>query len=305
MRFRILAGLVALLSASTACAQYEPGFVAGTGQWPATMSMAPGLDTHTLYHPKHLSADVGPLPIAVYSGSCRNIGNRSPAFLAELASHGYLVIAVGPISPYAKPVNHDLTKPERQADGHPLRTRTAQMSDAIDWAIRENGREGSPFHGRLRTDKVAVLGRSCGGLQALRTAISDPRVSASIIINSGSFDRTEKPISFDQERNVTKAELSALKAPILYLYGNSTEIAYPNAKDDLMRIDHIPAFGASHRASGHDGTFTDDNGGAFAQQSVAWLDRWLKGDVSAAKPFAGKDCGLCTDPAWEVERHLP
>jgi hypothetical protein len=28
----------------------------------------------------------------------------------------------------------------------------------------------------------------------------------------------------------------------------------------------------------------------------------LKGDAQAAKRFSGPRCGLCSDPAWKVER---
>ena len=32
------------------------------------------------------------------------------------------------------------------------------------------------------------------------------------------------------------------------------------------------------------------------------LDWQLRNDQKAAKTFVGKDCGLCTDPAWSVEK---
>jgi hypothetical protein len=35
---------------------------------------------------------------------------------------------------------------------------------------------------------------------------------------------------------------------------------------------------------------------------VAWLDWQLRGDRLASRQFVGKDCGLCRDTAWAVEK---
>jgi hypothetical protein len=45
-----------------------------------------------------------------------------------------------------------------------------------------------------------------------------------------------------------------------------------------------------------------DSRGRDASVAVSWLDWQLKGDKTAAKRFTGKDCGLCQDPLWKVER---
>jgi predicted dienelactone hydrolase len=47
--------------------------------------------------------------------------------------------------------------------------------DAINWAFAENGRKDSQYHERLDTSKVAVMGHSCGGIQAL--AVGDDGAS--------------------------------------------------------------------------------------------------------------------------------
>ena len=54
---------------------------------------------------------------------------------------------------------------------------------------------------------------------------------------------------------------------------------------------------------GHGGTyFTEPNGGAYADVATAWLDWQLKGDRRAGRMFTGKDCGLCRDARWTVQR---
>jgi dienelactone hydrolase len=296
-----------LLAPSSASAQYEPGFVAGTGKWPAIMEMQPNLPTHTIYRPKSIAGLGFKLPVVVYAeGGCRNIGNKAPAMLAEIASHGYLVIALGPISPYAKPVNYDRSDDIRAADGFPATSSTAQMPQAVDWAIGENKRAGSPFHGKIDEKMIAYMGRSCGGLQAIAASLKDPRVKATLIMNSGMWaddDKRNAKVN-EVQAGLTKASLRKLRAPALYIYGGATDMAYANSEDDLNYVAGAPVFAASHCASGHPGTFGDDNGGAFGKVGVAWLDLWLKRRGDAAKLFKGKDCGLCADPAWVVRRPL-
>ena len=42
------------------------------------------------------------------------------------------------------------------------------LTDAIDWALKENIRKGSPYYGRIDATQIAVSGWSCGGVQALQ-----------------------------------------------------------------------------------------------------------------------------------------
>ena len=59
-----------------------------------------GLPDHTIYHPADLSNVKGRMPILTYgNGGCINIDSLSQTFLGQIASHGYLVIAAGPIGP--------------------------------------------------------------------------------------------------------------------------------------------------------------------------------------------------------------
>jgi len=69
----------------------------GSGPYPAIMEAAPGLPTHTLYRPANLGS-AGKLPVVAWgNGACLNVGNGFRWFLSDIASYGYLVIAVGPI----------------------------------------------------------------------------------------------------------------------------------------------------------------------------------------------------------------
>ena len=101
--------------------------------------------------------------------------------------------------------------------------------------------------------------------------------------------------------NVKKADLARLHAPLLYIQGGPTDVAYPNATDDFARITVVPVMMGEIQV-GHGGTFRQANGGEYARVGTAWLDWKLKGDGQAAKLFTGKDCGLCTDARWKVSR---
>ena len=89
--------LAAALCLIVVCAWGE-----GTGQYSAILEQDPSLPTHTIYRPQDLSAVKEKLPIIAWgNGGCANNGLSHRNFLMEIASHGYLAIAIGP--PVAPP----------------------------------------------------------------------------------------------------------------------------------------------------------------------------------------------------------
>ena len=267
----------------------------GTGPYAAIKEADPAFPDHVLYRPAALAALGGKkLGVLVWgNGGCSDDGASARFHLAEIASHGYLVIAPGRIlsGPGAPP------PAVPAATGLGIKTTSDQVRAGIDWALAENGRKGSRYYRRIDPRLVAVAGHSCGGLQALQVA-GDPRIRAVIINNSGVFKDKSNPI---RGITVDKALLKTLHTPVVYILGGPTDVAYPNGTDDFAVIDHVPAM-LLNIGVGHGGTFHDPNGGKVAQVSVAWLDWQLRGDAMAGKWFAGKDCGLCKDPAWTVQR---
>jgi hypothetical protein len=177
----------------------------------------------------------------------------------------------------------------------PPATKSALLTEAIDWALEENKRKGSAYYGRINPQWVAVSGWSCGGLQALEVA-ADPRVRTVIIHSSGIF-ADANPIP---GITITKSALQKLHTPIIYILGGPSDIAYANGMDDFKRITSVPVFVANLDV-GHGGTFMEPNGGREASVAVNWLDWQLKGDSRAAKLFVGADCGLCKDRDWKVD----
>jgi hypothetical protein len=279
----------------------------GTGKYPALKEMVDSLPNHVIYRPADLTA-LGQEKLGVLAwgnGGCAADGAGARFHLAEIASHGYLAIASGTIQsgPGAPPRPAGDTPPaapQLGPNGMPLHisppaTKSELLTQAIDWALAENLRQGSAYFGRINPKWIAVSGWSCGGLQALEVA-SDPRVRTVLIHSSGIF-ADANPIP---GMKITKAALQKLHTPIIYILGGPTDIAYANGMDDFVRIKSVPVFVANLDV-GHGGTFMDPNGGREASVAISWLDWQLKDDARAAKRFVGSECGLCKDPDWKID----
>jgi len=289
------------LACITACAWGQEG----TGSLPAVMEQDPGLPTHTVYRPKDLAAFRGEkLPIVAWgNGACVNNGAAYRNYLTEIASHGFLVIAIGP--PRAPSVGRQGGAPAAPGAGRQgvpagPTTKSTQLIDAINWAIAENGRSESRYYQKIDTTKVAVMGHSCGGIQALAVA-EDPRIK--LIGNwSGGLFTTPPNGAGGLVENVPKEQLQKLHSPIFYISGDSTDIAFENVNDDIRRITKVPAFRAYKDGVGHGGTYNQPDGGEFGKVAVALLQWQLKGDREAGKILVGPNCGLCQDPKWHVQK---
>jgi len=272
------------------------------------MEQDPGLPTHTVYRPKDLTKLQGQkLPIIAWgNGACANNGASFRNYLTEIASHGFLAIAIGPpeVPPAAgkqapAPGPGGAKGAAKQGGGGPA-TKSTQLSDAINWAIAENGRKDSQYYGKIDTAKIAVMGQSCGGIQSLAVA-EDPRIKLIGIWNSGILNMPLAPGAPAME-DVRKEQLEKLHSPIFYITGDKSDIAFENGIDDFKRITKVPALHAYKDGVGHGGTYSQPNGGEFGKIAVAMLQWQFKNDQEAAKMFVGANCGLCQDPQWHVSR---
>ena len=147
----------------------------GTGPYKAIALQESSLATHTVFRPKDLSKFGGnnKLPIIAWgNGACTNSPWEHVNFLSEVSSYGFLVVAIGPM-------------PQEGEKGSGKST-SSQLTDAINWAIAQNGDKNSPLYQKIDVAKIAVSGMSCGGLQTLEAA-PDPRVTTAVIYNSGIF----------------------------------------------------------------------------------------------------------------------
>jgi hypothetical protein len=283
----------------------------GSGPYKAVMEMDTGLPDHTVYRPEDISALNGvALPIVIWgNGACANAGNSFSNFLTDISSYGYLAIALGPIVARPAPGGPapgraaqpaiqqpaDTTQVPRNLP--PAATHPSQMLDAMKWAIAENERQASKYYKHLNTSKIAVMGQSCGGVQAIEVA-ADPRITTAVIWNSGLF---AQPSDMGGGKTLSKKDLESIHVPVAYISGDPTDIAHNNANADFEFIKSIPVFRGWERGVGHGGTYNQPNGGEFSGIAVAWLNWQLKGDNRAALMFRGVDCGLCVNPKWVVQ----
>ena len=278
----------------------------GTGPYPAILEQDPGLPTHTVYRPQDLPKVKGKLPIIAWgNGACANNGLAHRNFLMEIASYGYMAVAIGPPSAPAAPAQNrpDPAAARPAAQGSRARptgpaTKSLPLLDAINWALAENSRSGSPYKGKLDPSKIAVMGMSCGGIQAYAVA-TDPRVKLLGIFNSGILSK-QPSAGAPMMEAVSKDQLDKLHSPIFFVMGDKTDIAFENGLDDFKRITKVPAIHTYKDGVGHGGTYGQPNGGDFARVAVAMLNWRLKGDKKASKMFLGPDCGLCQDQQWHV-----
>ena len=279
------------------------GDIAGTGPNSAIAQAREDAPQYTFYRQAELPDE--PLPLVLWgNGGCRDNGLSASHFLREIASNGYIVIANGTqgeerevleslptaeeIAQAAPPPPHERTPDE---------TSVEQLLAAITYAEGVNADPKDELAGHIDTQRIAVMGHSCGGLQAL-SAGTDPRIDTVIAFASGVYNRPNTGLS---GVHITKDDLARLHAPMAYVLGGPTDIAFENGSDDFERIDHIPVVLANQDV-GHGGTFALANGGDWAQFGVQWLDWQLKGSETAARRFVGEDCGYCTKEAWTFER---
>jgi hypothetical protein len=296
----------------------------GTGPYKAIMVGHSSLPTHTIFRPKDLSAFGGrvKLPILAWgNGGCATSPAAHQNYLSEIASHGFLIVAIGP-PPAAG-----------GGRGGGGGDRSNSLLAAVDWAIAQNGDNASAYKDKLDVSKVAVFGHSCGGLQALEVS-GDPRISTTIVANSGILNAGFAPGGRGNPGGgapgaappagagapggapagggarggglpgmppLTKEHLTKLHAPVFYLLGGEKDIAYANGMDDFKRIEKVPVF-LANKDVGHGGTFNQPHGSDWAMVSVAWLKWQLKGDADAGKLFTGNPPGLATIAGWTVDK---
>lgn len=288
---------IGVLSSALLAATLQAAHPTGSGPEPAIIYSDEALPTHTIYRPEHLSDRY---PVVLWgNGSCVNSNFGYREFLAEVASHGFIVAAIGPYHDSPPP---RAPRPADPAEWPPFETHYSQLFDGLAWLEGENGRPGSPFHEKVAIDKVAVMGHSCGGLQAVKASV-DPRVTTVVVLNSGMMaDGDQYMIRHELERSI----FDEMHAPIAYFIGGESDIAYANAEVDWHALQGLDiAAIIANMDVGHGGTYQTPHGGPFGRGPLAWLKWQLQHDAEARAMFVGDECGFCRDSEWQLRRHFP
>lgn len=225
----------------------------GSGPFKAEAVSEATLPGFVVYKPEDMVAACqhqGPLPLVIFAnGGCNDTSLPFERMLNDLASHGYLVIALGEMQ-------------ERLDDRDLQKSPNEDMLKAIDWATTVNADSRSEYWRRIDLDTIALTGMSCGGAQVMANC-ADPRVKTYIMFNSGMGDM--------EMSGASAASLRSLHAPVLYILGGEGDVAYSNALKDYERISHVPVVFATHPTAGHGGTYHEEYGGSFSKLARMWL----------------------------------
>lgn len=230
----------------------------GSGNYTSIAVTEKSLPDFVVYRPENIqkvAMQQGKLPILVWAnGGCMNSSIHQERLLSELASHGYIIVAIGALQ---------MTIEEREHEPTP----EDELLKALDWIAKQARKKGSDYYNNVDLDKIAAGGHSCGGAQTLRIAY-DQRIKTYLILNAGMGNMTMAGASSES--------LQTLHAPIIYMIGGKSDIAYENAILDYNRINHVPVAFANHTTAGHGATFSEQYGGSFAQMTIDWLDWQFK-----------------------------
>ncbi len=226
----------------------------GSGPYKAEAISEPSLPGFVVYRPCDITGAVkgegAALPLFVFAnGGCNDTSLPHEKMLNDLASYGYIVVALGEMQ---DSIN------DRELHKSP----NGDMIRAIDWAEKQNGDKKSDYYKSVNLDAVALGGQSCGGAQTLANC-GDKRVKSCVMLNSGMGN-----ISMS---DASKESLKNLHCPILYLIGGEGDMAYGNAVIDYENIKHVPVAFANHLRVGHGGTFHEQYGGSFSRMLRSWF----------------------------------
>lgn len=292
----------------------------GTGPYKSIIDRNAETPDYTIYHPENLDYAVnkcGPLPLLIFAnGGCSFSSKYFEKFLTEIASHGYIVAAVGTYDEFSDSYIQSLGM-----------TDTEYMVHAMDVMEKLNSDPTSVFYQKIDMNHIAASGQSCSGGQALSGSV-DPRITTTVALNSGyvghkppfpveepgSKRPTEGPDAgfaksvtegglYGKEfgGTATQADLVKLHAPVLYLIGGPDDVAYEPSQQNFAKINHIPVV-LCNLPVGHMATYAQPHGGAFAEITLNWLDWQLKGQDEAGRFFLDDEYRSANYPDWTLER---
>ncbi len=232
----------------------------GSGQFKSIAVKEKSMPDFVIYRPKDLMythARQGDIPVLLFgNGGCSDTSIGYERMLTEIASHGYIVVAIGEMQ----------DKRFDRTEGH---TESSELMRGLDLLLVLNQTKGSNYYHFIDSTRIAVAGHSCGGAQVLCNA-ADKRLKTYIILNAGMGDM--------EMAGASRLSLPKLHAPILYIVGGPSDVAYENAQKDYDRINHVPVCLVNHPKSGHSGTYDEQFGGCYGRLVVDWLDWQLKGE---------------------------
>ena len=311
----------------------------GSGPFKAIVVSEESLPDFTVYRPEKLLESAGTdgtLPIIIFgNGGCANSSLGHERFLTDLASYGYVIVAIGPFqeSRPAPAGQRPAGQPGAQmpAGQRPGGQPAAQMPAGP----RPGGQPGGQMPGGMRpggqmpgaaapAPQMAVATESYQMFQALdwiTNKAADQRseyygaVNANQVAVMGmscggcqaiyaSCDPRVKTLVVLNSgmgsmslANASRINVLAIHSPTVYITGGEADIAYPNAEADYGIIKDVPVAWANLPV-GHGGTYGEEFGGEFSRMTRTWLDYVFKGHNEGERLF--KDLDLTGFDGWSV-----
>lgn len=226
---------------------------------------------YTIYRPRDVqwaAKHEGRLPLLVWAnGACSDDNKGYENMLSDLASHGYVVIALGKM-------RMDDNDPSGGTSG------SEHVAEAINWMVKQFSNTKSEYYHAVDVNKIALSGHSCGGAEAIANC-GNSRVKTLLIMNAGMGGMSMGGAS--------PQTLKSLHCPIIYLTGGTGDVAYENAKTDFGSITKVPVVWADLSTAGHGGTYWHHHGGDFERIALKWMDWHLKGKTQNAPVFLNPD----------------
>lgn len=250
----------------------------GSGFYRAVVVTEKTLQNYTIYRPRSVKAAArheGPLPILIWcNGACVDSSQDYERMLNEIASHGYVVVAIGKMM---------INKGEREEGG----SSETQVVDAINWMVKQEALKTSDYYKSVNVNNIALSGHSCGGAQAIANC-GNARVKTLLIMNAGMGGMSMGGAS--------PQSLKQLHCPIIYMTGGTGDVAYGNAQTDFGNISKVPVVWADLSTAGHGGTYWDPRGGDFGRVALKWMNWHMKEYSQNARIFLKPD--LTDFPKW-------
>ena len=158
------------------------------------------IDTHAVRGGEVVQVPGG-FPVIFYSPGAGSGRFDNTSLMVDLASQGYVVVAVD--HPYTSGAPVSLSS-GRQVDRGPrdpsateanwldrasrsVSTNSADLSFILDHLTALNADPGNPFHHRFNLDSVGAMGFSLGGASAEQALADDPRFDAGINVDGTHF----------------------------------------------------------------------------------------------------------------------
>jgi len=253
----------------------------GNGPYKAIAVEESSMTDWVIYQPKKLvdaAKKEGRLPILLFAnGGCMNTSVHIERMLNEVASQGYVVVAIGKLQMKAF---------DREETSAP----SSDLLEGLDRFLKLCRNKKSVYAQTIDTTLIAAAGHSCGGAQVLYSC-GDTRLTTCLILNSGMGDM--------QMADASRQSLLALHTPIIYMTGGKSDVAYNNASLDYQRIHQVPVVWADDAKAGHGATYAEPYGGTFGRLVTRWLDWQLKGKSENAALFLeGKNTDF---PEWTFQ----